>query len=723
MSEIHPIKRTALVAAVLWTAVLLVSLCGNVLHEQAEILEFSSSQAFLADAVRALSLTHALLLLLGWAAIAYTARRFGHQAADEERAEALAMINQHLLQEAETRQQVLKAQEESAASFRAIMSTTAEGFCTLDMDGRFLSVNDALCSALGYEREALLRKQVTDLELGEDAEQWALRAAAIVAVSHRRFDARYLCADGSIKDMEASVSYLAQEGGCFYVFLRDITERKRAGQDLRTQRTSLTRLLDNTNDLVWSLDSHFRLVIANAACRHQWQSLFGHEIQAGEPALPQPESVKENCPWQTWYERALRGESFMVEASLDLGQGLIWMEFRISAILAQGDGRHWQDDTGLHEAVGIAVFGRDISQRKDDERRIRESNNRLSLSLAELQRHQQELKTIKHMSDLVQTCQTRDEAYRVVELALSQLFAACSGMLFMHSGNNGYLEAVARWGQPLGLTVFGRDDCWALRQGLLHRIEPGEEADRALVCRHLPSLPAGGYLCLPLAAQGELLGNLYLEPPQTEAPHGQPDGVQELADMVGEAITLALSSLNLRLALREQATHDPLTGLFNRRYLKETLPRELARSLRNRSPLCAVMLDIDHFKQFNDCYGHDAGDLVLKRLGALLNENLRRSDIACRYGGEELLLIMPDSALADAAQRIEQIRATVADLKLHLNGRDLGEVTFSVGIAEAPLHGDTMERLLKSADQALYAAKTSGRNQVVCCDNRCARIE
>lgn len=168
--------------------------------------------------------------------------------------------------------------------------------------------------------------------------------------------------------------------------------------------------------------------------------------------------------------------------------------------------------------------------------------------------------------------------------------------------------------------------------------------------------------------------------------------------------------------LREQAMRDPLTGLFNRRYLDETLPRELIRCQRSVEPLTVVMLDLDHFKDFNDCHGHEAGDAVLRAIGDLLQQFLRSSDIACRYGGEELTLILPGAPLIDAWSRMEALRQAVADLHLRDRAGALPAITVSIGLAEATADTEAAAILLARADAALYRAKQQGRNRVVCAE-------
>ncbi|MES2319604.1 MAG: diguanylate cyclase [Pseudomonadota bacterium] len=164
--------------------------------------------------------------------------------------------------------------------------------------------------------------------------------------------------------------------------------------------------------------------------------------------------------------------------------------------------------------------------------------------------------------------------------------------------------------------------------------------------------------------------------------------------------------------LKDQAVHDPLTGLFNRRYLDTIVPHELARCARERIPLCLMMMDIDHFKRVNDTYGHQGGDAVLNALAALLSDSVRASDVACRYGGEEFLLLLPNMPVANALLRAEEWLAAVAAMTVAFAGKDI-QVTISIGIASYPEDGNSGEELTRSADLALYRAKAEGRDRVV----------
>ncbi|MBK9780051.1 MAG: GGDEF domain-containing protein [Anaerolineales bacterium] len=168
---------------------------------------------------------------------------------------------------------------------------------------------------------------------------------------------------------------------------------------------------------------------------------------------------------------------------------------------------------------------------------------------------------------------------------------------------------------------------------------------------------------------------------------------------------------HLRIQLQEQAIRDPLTGVFNRRYFAEALDNETARAKRENSPFSLVVLDVDHFKKVNDTYGHKCGDLVLQTLAKFLQENTRRSDIVCRFGGEEFVLLMPDAPLEDAYERAELFRKKFEGMVNMYEGTEI-RATFSAGVASFPVHADSGETLLGLADQALYASKAEGRNRV-----------
>jgi diguanylate cyclase (GGDEF)-like protein len=319
------------------------------------------------------------------------------------------------------------------------------------------------------------------------------------------------------------------------------------------------------------------------------------------------------------------------------------------------------------------------------------------------------------MSSFLQTCASSDEACTAIARFGPQLFPHEAGTIFIFHASRNYLELAASWGgAPADEDMFQPADCWALRRGRLHAV--GEQ-DHAIVCAHVARHGAAlqPYICAPMMAQGETLGLLYLR--AQPATGGKSDALsgskEQLATAVAEQIALALSNLKLRETLRQQSVRDPLTGLYNRRFLEEAIDRELARLERKNLPLALIMIDVDHFKTFNDTFGHEAGDAVLRDLGGILQRHVRDSDIACRYGGEEFTIVLPEANLEIGRQRAEMLRDAVRELRLVHDGKSLGAVTLSLGVACFPEHGRRRDHLLQAADAALYEAKNSGRNQVV----------
>jgi len=178
-------------------------------------------------------------------------------------------------------------------------------------------------------------------------------------------------------------------------------------------------------------------------------------------------------------------------------------------------------------------------------------------------------------------------------------------------------------------------------------------------------------------------------------------------------VAMALASLRLRETLRHQSIRDPLTGLFNRRYLEETLERELHRVQREQKPLGVMMADLDHFKAFNDALGHEAGDKILRAVGNLLRSHARAEDIVCRYGGEEFIVIMPDASLANTRARAELICQAVRTMGNDFRQGTAAAITMSIGVAGFPEHGDDSADIVRMADATLYQAKRAGRDRVL----------
>lgn len=311
--------------------------------------------------------------------------------------------------------------------------------------------------------------------------------------------------------------------------------------------------------------------------------------------------------------------------------------------------------------------------------------------------------------DVLHSVISPEEAYIAIEKYCIQLFPENPGALFIRSNSKDYFDVKANWSN-VAVEGFEPNECWAARSNHAYLYDPGKDA---LPCLHIPDTHMAS-LCIPIASTDEMIGTLTLFATRDgngEKLQVKPE-VEELATEVVNQIGLALTNLRLKESLRSSSIIDALTGLYNRRYLDETLPREIARAQRANQEVGLIMLDVDHFKSFNDNYGHEAGDMVLREIGAAIKRISRISDLACRFGGEELLIMMPQADLHITTERAELIRQEIKKIALTYGGQALPAVTASLGIAVFPLHGYLVEDLLRVADAALYRAKAKGRDRL-----------
>ncbi|OQW91064.1 MAG: hypothetical protein BWK79_17885 [Beggiatoa sp. IS2] len=386
---------------------------------------------------------------------------------------------------------------------------------------------------------------------------------------------------------------------------------------------------------------------------------------------------------------------------------IVWINSH-AAVIRDADGQ-------AHFLQGIVT---DITKRKQAEEALQQANQELSLRLSELDQRNHEITLLSEIGNALQTCPSVNEAYTVIAHFMARLFPNTVGIIGMLKASSNLVETVASWGKSVEddkTSVFSPADCWGLRRGRTHQVT---NTKTELLCKHVsPELSTTAYLCIPMMAQGEMLGLLHIAQlePLTEISKLH-DAHQHLAETVTEHIALALSNLRLRETLRNQSVRDSLTGLFNRRYLEETLEREVHRASRNLTSVGVLMIDLDHFKLFNDTFGHDAGDTVLQTISRFLRTHIRKEDIACRYGGEEFTLVLPGVTAEEAQKRAVLLKDGVKHLLVKYRGQTLGPITLSVGVGLFPKHGKNAEEVLCVADGALYQAKNQGRDCVVLAD-------
>ena len=366
--------------------------------------------------------------------------------------------------------------------------------------------------------------------------------------------------------------------------------------------------------------------------------------------------------------------------------------------------------------TGIRTAIQDITERKRAEDQVRKTSDELARLVRQLEEKNRQNTILSELRGFLIACSSGDEIGPVAARAMSRLFPDSAGALLLLSPSKTDLESVARWGgypEEVDENLFAPDACWGLRRGSGHVVD---DVRTGLVCVHVKSAAEGGYGCLPLTARSEVLGLLHVR----TAANGTKEqglraiaGVRELAATVAEILSLSIWNMRLRETLANQAIKDPLTGLFNRTFMEDSLQREIYRAGRKQTQIGVIMADVDHFKKFNDLHGHAAGDLVLVDLANFFKWRLRKGDIVCRCGGEEFALILPDSSLADAGQRAVQLKDGVKGLRVSYAGRELGPVTMSMGVSAFPVSGDSPQDLLRAADEALYKAKQAGRDRVV----------
>lgn len=588
---------------------------------------------------------------------------------------------------------------------------TSDLIVVTDRSRSITYVNSGLLKAVGQSESNLLGKPFASLLSSNNA---PLLTRELIARMQELGAWKGECllsrADGGDLCVSLSMTLVKDEGGAssgWVGIARDISEQKQAEAALRQSEAQFRDLAEHIRVVFFVSTPHpFAVTYISPAYDHIWGT---------------PRQVVYDRP-SAWIESVHpedRERVLSVLASSQSGSET-YMEYRI----VRPDGSiRWISNPAypVRDAQGnfVRVVGiaEDVTDRIRREKDLEEAHRRLNAILSQSDQAAREAAKLGELVDILQSCQNLDEAYKIIQRALQSILPSRSGALCITSSSRNVVEAVTTWGDvPASDKTFRPEDCWALRRGKVHEIK---DIDSPIRCGHVSKAPGSGYLCVPLAAQGETLGVLYLESSPDPATHSsgasgeQGESRGRLATAVAERISLAIANLRLRQILRGQSIRDPLTGLFNRRYMEESLEREISRAARNQESVAVLMLDIDHFKRFNDTFGHQAADKLLQAVGDLLSQRTRGQDIACRYGGEEFALILSGATLDAARRRAELLLEDLKHLNVEHAGQTLERITMSVGVAAALGHDADAEDLVRKADQALYRAKAEGRDCIV----------
>ncbi|WP_277665661.1 sensor domain-containing diguanylate cyclase [Novosphingobium lindaniclasticum] len=315
------------------------------------------------------------------------------------------------------------------------------------------------------------------------------------------------------------------------------------------------------------------------------------------------------------------------------------------------------------------------------------------------------------MADMLQAADDHEDAGAVLMASAERLLPDLGGALYIFNNSRDRLDLARSWGRKDGFvapaTLFP-GTCWALKRGKPH---VNDRRGGSLCCQHATGEVST--IEVPMMARGQVFGLLVIAAAPGEA-RDRLRGTRRIARALADSMSLALSNIALREKLRTQSLRDPLTGLYNRRYMEDALKRYVNLAQRTGTPISVLMIDLDNFKRLNDEHGHAKGDAVLRDVAGQLVDTLRPSDVIARYGGEELLVIMPKCSLENAATKAELLRKRVEALSA-AHGT---EISASFGIATVPETATGAGDVITMADSALYGAKQAGKNRVVTAPRR-----
>lgn len=475
-------------------------------------------------------------------------------------------------------------------------------------------------------------------------------------------------------------------------------------KNTKTIANQLNSLIEGARDMIAALDLNYQYIIFNQSYKNEFKNLFGKDITIGDnlKTILEDEPEINNKLIEVWRE-SLSGHN--QTKTIDFTKNNIIQTYEITPSLIKN---------ADNEVMGAVHIIRNITERIKEKNEIKLSYEKLNNVMTELKDKNEKITLLLEMSDILLASHSVKELSNITAKYCGKILNFTKGNFYIMHPSKDMLEISSRWRNPCSVTDnFYQDQCWSLRLGHIHYSNFSNES---LICDHINIKNSKiniSYLCVPLRAQNDIFGVLYVEYESNHNKNQLTSTDRLIINAFAEVTALALANVRLKENLRYQSIRDPLTSLYNRRYLEEFLTKQVHQSERTNMPITLLLLDLDHFKRINDVYGHDAGDIVLKEFSQLLVKEIRPGDLASRYGGEEFIIVLYNTDKETGQKRAETIRENVSHLHLKYGTQDILEVTVSIGVSFFPLDARSGEELIELADKALYRAKNNGRNKVV----------
>ncbi len=657
-----------------------------------------------------------------------------------------------------------QAEEEHWFQLKKAVETMPLGVLILDLEGNILYANPTEASMHGYQVEELRGKHVSLLTPPEYQEE--LSSERIPRLKNQRRESIHQKKDGNTFPVSLMTELVYESNGtpcAIVIHCEDISERKKSEQvqaslyhisEATHKSPNLEALFPAIHDIVAALMPARNFYIAvydtetgilqfpyyadehgeTPTHRQLWKRIAEYIFRTEKPVSVSPQVFKmfakpgeldqTDARFGAWLGVPLKTHQAIIGvlAVQNYAEGILYGEkdkrlltfvstqiaTSIERVRAEEELIRHQDH--LEELV------------KERTRELTQTNEQLRQEIAErkraeqaLQQHSRNMVLLNHLGELLNVCRSEEETYSKVMNICKLLFPEDSGSLCITNSSAEDLKIVGSWGDnPPDPRILSAENWLNFPPSHLLLENDHRQSDEL----NLEKMLNDSYLCIPISNLDEALGMFALRFRQYGIGELDPEYQRRkevkraIMNRVSQHYALALGNLRLRETLRMESIRDTLTGLYNRRHMEESLAREASRARRRGTPVGIIMLDVDHFKTFNDTHGHEAGDVVLRELGVLLQSGIRGEDIACRYGGEEFLLILPDSTIEATQRRAEEIRQRAQALRITYHQKMLN-VTISLGVATLPEYGEDVATVVNAADSALYRAKEGGRNQVM----------